>query len=273
MKQSMIIFTKSRLKQIIYGSIAFCVFSGCISSKSITYFQPLSPKMDKMVTNMQPVYMPVIKSGDVLSITVHGLDKDDREIFSPLSAPVSQYLQITSFVVLPTITGFTVDPEGNIVLPQVGKIKVAGFTTKEIEIHLTEQLQQFIKSPMVSVHVANYIITILGEVARPAQYVIPHNQITIPEALALAGDLTIYGKRNNVLIFRELNGQRHVGRVDLTKRDMFDSPYYYLYSGDMIYVEPTSGRLTSSDRIFQVSPLIISSLTFLLLIISTIIKQ
>ena len=272
MKKPKAIIDISQLIQALLGFFMCCFFLGCMSTKSVTYFQPLNPQFDEIAIRTQTVYTPIIKPGDVLSITVNGMDKDDREIFNPLPAITNHQSQMTGFVVLQTITGFTVDIGGDIVLPQVGKIHVAGLTTKEVEINLIEQLDPYVKSPTVSVHIANYIISILGEVARPAQYVIPHNRITLPEALALAGDLTIYGNRKNVLIKRDLNGQQRFARVDLTSRDLFESPYYYLYSDDVIYVEPTRGRLTSTDRFYQLSPLVISSLSFLLLIANTLLK-
>ena len=222
---------------------------------------------------MQAAYTPIIKSGDVLSITVNGMDKDDREIFSATPTTVSQRTQVPGFVMLYEITGFTVDMDGFIVLPQVGRIRVAGLTTKKVESNLIEQLEPYVKSPTVSVHIANYIISILGEVSRPAQYVIPNNRITLPEALALAGDLTIYGNRKNVLIMRELDGQRHFARVDLTQRNLFESPYYYLHASDVVYIEPTRGRLTSTDRFYQLTPLVISSLSFLFLVINNLTKN
>ena len=272
----MIIILSSAIQQLtrmICGCIVLCAFVGCISTKSITYFQPVSSIMDETVTKMSLPYTPVIKSGDILSITVSSLDKDDSDIFNPLPSTVTQQAQIGGFIVLQPIKGFTVDSAGTIVFPQVGEIEVAGLTTKDVEIQLSEQLQEFIKSPTVSVHIANYIISVLGEVARPAQYVIPHNQITLPEALALAGDLTVYGKRKNILIIRELEGQRHFARVDLTKRDLFASPYYYLRSGDLVYVEPTSGKLTATDKVYQLAPVTISSLSLLILIFNLLVKK
>jgi len=259
-------------KRIINGCLVCCVFSSCISSKSITYFQPVNPKTDIAITKMKDVYIPLIKSGDILSITVSSIDRDDREIFNPIppSYSVTQHNQIGGFVVLQPIIGFTVDSVGNIHFPQIGEMHVAGLTAKEVEMQLTEELQQYVKMPTVSVHIANYIISVLGEVARPAQYVIPHNQISIPEALALAGDLTVFGKRKNVQIIRELKGQRYFVRIDLTKRNLFDSPYYYLHAGDIIYVEPTKGKLTSTDRSYQIAPLVISSLSFLILMLNYI---
>ena len=260
------------LQQIIGICLIGCLLSGCLSTRDITYFQAGSPKRDEVVKKIETVYTPVIKSGDVLSISVNSLDTDDREIFNPLPPSVAQQAQIGGFIVLQPIRGFMVDESGIINFPQVGEMTVAGLTTKELELKLTEQLQEYIQSPTVFVYIANYFISIVGEVARPAQYVIPHNRITLPEALALAGDLTIYGKRTNVLIIRESEGMRTFARVNLTDRSLFSSPYYYLQSGDYIYVEASKGKLTSSDRTFQFAPIIISSLSFLLLIINTITK-
>jgi len=260
---------------LIYGGAIFFL-SSCLSTKDITYFnnyRTINPEMDELVTNMKVAFVPVVKPGDILSITVSSLDRDDREIYNPLPPSIStNHSYVGGFVVLQAIQGFKVDTLGNINFPQIGEMKVAGLTTKEVELKMTDQLEPYVKSPTVYVYIANYIISVLGEVARPAQYVIPHNQITLPEALALAGDLTIYGKRNNVLIVREIDGQRIFGHVDLTNRFLFRSPYYYLHAGDMIYVEPTKGKVTSTDRIYQMTPVVISSISLLILIFNTIKK-
>jgi polysaccharide export outer membrane protein len=145
-------------------------------------------------------------------------------------------------------------------------------TSGELSIKLTEQLQQYLTAPSVIVRIANYTVSVMGEVSRPALYTIPNEQITLPEALALAGDLTIYGKRHNILIIREIDGNRQFARVDLTSREIFNSPFYYLHSGDVVYVMPTSGRLTSTDRVYQLTPIIVNSLTLCVLIFTTFIK-
>ena len=263
---------KSQLKRIVLLFLVCFFLSGCLSTKEITYFQPFNQDADEEVMRLRSAYTPEIKTDDVLSIAVYGLDRDDREIFNPLPSTITLQNYNTSFVMLPPINGFTVNNAGDILFPQLGEVRVAGLTTKEVELKLTEQLQPLIKSPMVTVHIANFFISVLGEVARPAQYVVPHNQITLPEALALAGDMTIYGKRTNVLIIREIEGRRHFARVNLTDRSIFRSPYFYLRTGDVIYVEPTKGKLTATDRTYQLAPIVISSLSFLLLIINTIIK-
>lgn len=274
MKRTQSLFYIQRLTWVFFSALACCFLSGCLTTKSITYFQPLSAEMDEALTKKEALYEPMIKSGDILSITVNGLDKDDREMFNPIPvAYVPQYNQIGGFVVLQPIKGFSVDSAGFILFPQLGKLRVAGLTTKELEVKLFNELEPIIKSPTVTVSIANYIISILGEVARPAQYVISNNQITFPEALSLAGDLTIYGNRTNVLLIREMEGRRRFARIDLTDRSLFTSPYFYLRSGDVIYVEPTKGKLTSTDRTFQLAPVAISSLSLLLLVINILMQK
>jgi polysaccharide export outer membrane protein len=103
----------------------------------------------------------------------------------------------------------------------------------------------------------------MGEVNRPSVYTIPNERITLPEALSLAGDLTIFGKRKNIMVIREVNGKREFGRVDLTKRDLFSSPYYYLHSNDVIYVEANTGKFTASDKTTQLLPIVISGLSLI----------
>ena len=262
-------------KQSVCLLFLCCLFSGCVSTKDITYFQPLAPETDAITTKMKEAYTPVIKPGDILSITVSGLDRENSEMFNPMTLmPATAHTSQSAGIIMPQpITGFTVDSEGNITLPLLGKMNVTGLTSREVEIKLTEHLQQqYLKSPTISVHIANYIVSVLGEVARPAQYVIPHERITMPEVMALAGDLTIYGKRKNVLVIRETDGQRTFARLDLTKRDVFESPYYYLRSGDIVYVEPTKGKMTSTDRTYQLTPVIISSISFLIMILNLFIK-
>jgi polysaccharide export outer membrane protein len=103
----------------------------------------------------------------------------------------------------------------------------------------------------------------LGEVLRPSVYVIPNETITLPEALGLAGDMTIYGKRENVLVIRDENGKKVFGHVDLTTRDVYKSPYYYLHENDIVYVEPGKGRIAQTDKIYQLLPVVLSALSLI----------
>ena len=259
------------MKRLFTYSMLCLLFSSCLSSKKITYFQPVNETMDEYVEKIAPVYTPIIKTGDILAITVSSLNKDANAMFNPI-ADNGYYVQIVGTIAPLPMQGFSVDAAGEILLPIVGKVYVKGMTSKEVSILLTEKLQEYLESPTITVRIANYTISVLGEVDRPAMYTIPNERITLPEALALAGDMTIYGKRKNVLVVREIDGNRQYARIDLTKRDLFESPYYYLHAGDVVYVEPSPGRITASDRTYQVTPIVISSLTLLVLIVNTFVK-
>ena len=147
-----------------------------------------------------------------------------------------------------------------------GKIIVGGLSTKDASDLITKNLNKYLEEPTVSVRLMNFKISVLGEVTRPSLYNITNERVTLPEAISLAGDLTIYGKRQNVLIVREVDGKREFARIDLTKRDLFNSPYYYLLPNDIVYIEPLKGKLTSTSRAVQLAPIAISILTFLTII-------
>jgi polysaccharide export outer membrane protein len=267
-------YIKRRLfvKRFLWCGMTCFLMSACISTKKITYFQPASRELDEVIAKIEETYTPRIKEGDILSITVSSLSKEANEMFNPVAQVLNYTTQNVGTIAPQPALGYTVDAAGNIALPMLGRVQVRGLTSKELSVKLTAQLQQYLESPTVMVRIANYTVSVLGEVARPAIYTIPNEHITLPGALALAGDLTVYGKRNNILIIREFEGTRQFARIDITKRDVFTSPFYYLRSGDVIYVEATSGKLTATDRIYQLAPIVINSLTLCILIVTTFLK-
>ena len=250
---------------------ALLLLGACRSTKDITYFQAASPELDAQTLLALEPYIPLIKEGDILSITVSSLDKEATAMFNPVPEN-RESVQTTGSTAPNPIVGFLVDDNGNITLPLIGTVYVKGKTSKALAADLLQMLSKYLESPTVFVRIANYHITLLGEVARPSVYTIPNEMITLPQALALAGDLTIYGKRKNILIVREEMGNRTYARVNMADRSIFDSPYYYLRAGDIVYVESTPGRLTSTDRVYQLTPILISSLSFLILIFNNFVK-
>jgi len=257
------------MKRTLIGYLLLLLsLTACRTTKDITYFQPAMQSLDQVVAHLGEIYTPRIQPGDVLSIVVSSLDKASNEMFNPI--PLNNNLQQRQIGVLQPAHGFKVDSTGYISLPLLGNLKAQGLTTGEFTNLLTNELNKYLEAPTVVVRLANFQISVLGEVARPSVYNIPNEKITLPEAIALAGDIGVYGKKNNVLIIREEGEHRTFARVDMTKRDFFFSPYYYLHPGDIVYVEATSGRLTASDRIYQLAPIVINSATLLLLIINTL---
>ncbi|MDO9137013.1 MAG: polysaccharide biosynthesis/export family protein, partial [Lutibacter sp.] len=141
---------------------------------------------------------------------------------------------------------YLVNSDGDINFPVLGKIKVEGFTIKEITSHLTEALAVYIKNPIVNIRLTNFKVTVLGEVQKPGTYPVPNERISILEAIGLAGDLTIQGKRKNMVLIREQNGKRTFIDIDLTNKEILNSPYFYLAQNDVLIVEPNKTKINSS---------------------------
>ena len=246
--------------------IALTVLQSCTSSKQLTYFQR-GTNFKEDTINFVESYIPTIKKGDILSIQISSLNTEASAFFNPYAKTVvDQSLNANSYNPLPTITGYLVGQDGNIKLPLIGTLKAVGLTNTQLSESIQAKLKDYLREPTVNVRNQSFRVSVLGEVARPALFTIPNEQITLPEALGLAGDLTIYGRRDNVLIIREEKGKRVFTRLDLTKRDAFRSPYYSLHPNDIVYVEPGKSRIASADRAFQVMPTVVGILSVIAII-------
>lgn len=231
--------------------------SSCVSPKSIVYFQGDSTRYSSQEITQK--YIPKIQPSDILSIIVGSLNTEANEVFNTpnqFTTASTNYSNVGGPRVQPL--GYLVDTDGYIEIPLLGKMKVAGMRTGEAADSIRTKLQNYLKEPSVIVRNLNFKVSVLGEVKLPAVYVIPDEKITLPEVLSLAGDLTIYGNRSNVMIVREENGKREYARLDLTSRDVFNSPYYYLHKNDLIYVEPVKARMLDTDSRIRTVPLIVT---------------
>ncbi|MCL9809108.1 polysaccharide biosynthesis/export family protein [Flavobacterium sp. HXWNR70] len=227
-------------------TVAFCLMAiiglnSCSQQKNIVYFQNIDQLQDLNAATFEPSIQP----DDLLLIIVSAADPE-------AAAPFNLTLEN-----IPTVVGqaamaqrqqqlYLVDKEGNIDFPVLGKIQVGGLAKTEVSKVLKEKLAQYIKNPILNIRIMNYKVTVQGEVTRPGSYPVTSERITLVEALSMAGDLTIYGKRNNIVVVREIQGKKTVGRVDLTKADFINSPYYYLAQNDLVYVEPNKPKSNSS---------------------------
>ena len=266
----MSIVTRSRVKiwvanWVILTAIGLSVSSleGCTSAKKLTYFQGVTSREDSIM--MPEPFIPTIKKGDVLSVQVSSLNAEASAYFNPVSMTDASPA-VTQANPLARIAGYAVSTDGTIKLPLIGQLPVEGLTNAKVADLITSKLKNYLKEPTVTVRNLNFRISVLGEVARPALFTIPNEQITIPEALGLAGDLTIYGRRDNVLIIREVGNQRVFSRLDLTRRDAFRSPYYSLHPNDVVYVEPGKARVTTVDRTYQLAPIVTGILSLIAII-------
>jgi polysaccharide export outer membrane protein len=244
------------------------VLTSCVNQKKIAYFQKRANEPDTI--KLADIYVPKIQSGDILSVYISSLNPAASSFFNPLSASSSTGDISTGAISgagQPSTTGLLVDAKGAVEIPIIGTIKVAGLTTVDARDTIKNRLKFWLKEPTVNVRYLNYKISILGEVTRPSVYIIPNERVTLPEALSMAGDLTIFAKRDNILVVRDSNGKKEFGRVDLNNRDVFTSPYYYLHSGDLVYVEQGKGKVAQTDVTYRVLPIAISALTLITLFI------
>ena len=210
----------------------------------------------------------LIQKSDQLWITIGGTNLNDLIIVNsaiglPAGAAGSANLTPGN-----TAIGYLVEADGKIKLPYLGLVKAEGLTRMQLEAFLTEKFTEYTKNPVVNVRFLNYYFSVLGEVAKPGRYNMPTERTTILEALSLAGDLSDMGKRENVLVIREVNGQRDFARVNLLSKDLFTSPYYYLKTNDVIYIEPVKTRFIARTGI----PLYISGVAVGISLLITIIN-
>ncbi|MCE7066564.1 polysaccharide biosynthesis/export family protein [Dyadobacter sp. CY326] len=231
--------------------------SSCVSPKSIVYFQGDSAAFSSQEITQK--YVPMIQTSDILSIIVGSLNAEANEVFNApntFTTASTNYSNVGGPRVQPL--GYLVDVDGNIEVPLVGKMHVAGMRTTDAADTIRAKLVNYLKEPSVIVRNLNFKVSVLGEVKLPAVYVIPDEKISLPEVLSLAGDLTIYGNRNNVMVIREEQGKRQYARIDLTSRDIFNSPYYYIHKNDVIYVEPVKARMLDTDSRIRTVPLVVT---------------
>jgi len=221
-------------KYLIIGFWISFYVSSCTSYKKVVYFNDLNrDSISQSLARNLPQNYNEIQVNDILSIRISSLNPADVQILNP------------SFTGTGT-SGYLVDKEGNVKIPMIGNIIAKGLTVHELEIMITNKLRDFTKDPVVIVRYLSAPVTILGDVGHPGEFRSESERFTILEAIGYAGDLRVSARRDNILIVREENGERKVGRINLTSKDAFNSPYFYLKPKDVVYVEPV--RASYADR-------------------------
>ncbi len=227
-------------------ALMILMLASCASSKKVAYFQNA---VDGVVERSEGLYDAKIMPKDILTITV---STTNPEAATPFNLTISNTLNATGQMysgsgVLQT---YLVDNNGEIEYPVVGNIKVAGLTKNECQELVKSKIKAFLaedEDPIVTVRMSSYRVTIIGEVRSPGVIPVGTEKMSILEALASAGDLTIYGKRDNVMLIREeANGQKTVHRLNLNDANIISSPYYYLQQNDIVYVEPNGVQAKNS---------------------------
>lgn len=195
---------------------------------------------------------PKIQKNDLLTILIYSDNKEATEIYNqPQNGGSATGAGIANASGMSSLgRGYQVDANGEIYIHQVGRVNVIGLTRQEVEKLIIDRLHEYLKNPYVVVRFANRRVTILGEVNRPGVIELPDQRVTVLEAIGLSGDLTIYGKRDNILVVREENNERTIARLNLRDPNIYASPYFYMKQNDLIYVEPNRRKSAGNDEVF-----------------------
>lgn len=238
--------TMNTIKAIFLFCLLFSLIA-CVNSRQVQYIQGT---FDTAQLSKIEIREPVIQRADILSINVY-----------------SDNVEATAIYNLPNSTGYLVNDSGNIQMQGIGQLHVEGLTKAQVTDLLNSRLSKFLTNPYYSIRFLNYKITLLGELSREGVYTVANDKVSIFEAIGLAGGLTLYAKRENVMVIREFNGKREFGRLDLTNPEIFKSPYFFLKQNDLVVVEQTRSKLANSDqttvRNISLATSIISTLIFL----------
>ena len=235
---------------ILLINLVFVFLNSCTSQKKLDYLQNIeNVALETSIKNAKSTIQP----NDQLVILVTAKDMDVVKPFNQnfSSGQILQYSTASNNMPTQNQTStsgptYIVDTQGNIDFPVIGKINTENKTTEELRDVLKKEISKYVVNPQVSVKNTNYKITVLGEVNRPGTYNIPEAQTTVLEVLGLAGDLTIYGNREDILVLRNIDGTMTKERIDLTKADFINSPYFYLKQNDVIIVSPNETKQKSS---------------------------
>ena len=231
-------------KYVAYLVVCMAVFfTACTSTKKIIYLQDFVPLKQQEI---EQKYEVIIHGDDLLAIMVNSRDP---ELALPFNMPMVSYQLGSNTGGQQRVLGYLVDTNGNIDFPILGEIHVEGLTRMQLTELIKNKLIEgdLIKDPIVTVQFLNFKISVMGEVGRPGSFTISGDRITLLEALSMAGDLTIYGRRDRVGVIRENNGKRTILFHDLRSADIFNSPCYYLQQNDIVYVEPNKAKSGQSS--------------------------
>ncbi|WP_419211093.1 polysaccharide biosynthesis/export family protein [Maribacter sp. X9] len=214
------------------------LISSCATRKDVVYFQD-AKDYETIVSDNS--HNNTFKIDDVVGINVSTLDPTASIPFNLFSSARSE----GSFA-QPQQLDYIVDKNGEIDFPVLGNVKIIGLTPEETKILLKEKLKPYLKDPIINIRLRNFTVTVLGQVNKPGTFPVNGEQITVLEAIGLANDLNIKGKRDNILVIRDFNGTKVYTRIDLTSKDALNSPVYYLTQNDIVYVEPNKSAVTQS---------------------------
>lgn len=246
-------------KLTLQKPVGFCVLffllvilaTSCGTNRNLVYFSDLQ-KDEDYADNISNAIVPKIQNGDLLNITITTLSPEYNQLFSSGAVPqISSTNPATNQVVVRddiSRNGFLVNENGQVNLPVLGLQSLAGLTKEEAIKKLTSEVAKTAKDPIVNIRFLNYKVTVIGEVTKPGTFTAPDERINVLEALGMAGDMTAFGIRDNVLVIREQEGKRTVKSLNLNNKEVFNSPYFQLQQNDVVYVQPDNKEKNASNK-------------------------
>jgi len=256
-------YRRSVLKSFFFiFSILF--FTSCIDSRKSTYFNDLNDTVLK--SSNSDLAEHIIQRNDLLSIHITSLNKEASEVFNATNTGGASVVTATG--TRNEASGSLVSTDGFIELPMLGSIQAAGLTKTQLKEKITKLIldKQLLVNPIVDIRHLNYEVTVLGEVARPTVITVPNEKISLIKALGVAGDITVFGRKDNVLLIREDDGKKIIKRIDLNSASFLQSEYYYLKPNDVVYVEATKNKEASISRTKTIIPTVLSAISLIILI-------
>lgn len=235
------------MKKLVWMMALPLLLAGCTSYRNVPYLQ--NPEAVNSFAEKLPLYDAKIMPKDLLTITVNTTDPQAAAPFNLTTQTALNIAQSQNTYSQAALQQYLVNNEGLIDFPVIGRLKVGGLTKNEAEALIRENLKPYLKEvPIVTVRMSNYKISVLGEVNRPGTFTVSNEKVNILEALAMAGDMTVYGVRDSVKLIRESEtGQREIVCLNLTNATVVTSPYYYLQQNDILYVTPNKAKAKNSD--------------------------
>lgn len=248
---------------MIVGCIAsLMMLSGCAARRDLVYFSNMA---ETATVNKSQDQQVLIKRGDVVNVTVNSLSPESNNLFYGNKNMGTNPR--------PGSEGYKVDKNGNIQLPLIGEIKIEGLSVEDAQTAIASQLIKHVKSPVVDLRLSNFKITVIGEVNKPATFIINDEQVNVLEALGLAGDMTVYGRRENVLIIRNEDGNKTMTRLNLNKLESMKSPYFTLKQNDIVYIEPDRSKAVEYSQNTRMMPLVIASISAIAVLAAVLLKR
>lgn len=248
--------------------VLFCAVSStsCTSTKKVVYFNDLTDSTAfASVKTAKAAFENTIQKNDQLWITVGGSNLDDLSVLnSGNGIGVGGGNGNIGTSGNGAVIGYLVESDGKIKIPFLGKVQAEGLSRLQLENNLTELFKEYTRNPVVNVRFLNYSYSVLGEVTRSGRYVMQTERVTLLDAISQAGDLTDLGKRENITVIREENGERKIGKLNLLSKDLFNSPFFYLRNNDVVYVEPVKARFISRSGIPQYVSIVAIGLSMIL---------